>query len=101
MQGGFLFPRAGVGRCSLGRQSAFVANANRVLVVAYGVGTHQVLVPRLVHLSVAGDVVVVAGEPEACVVPGYHVLHREPTVAPCGRAMDNDEINASHVLFSV
>ena len=69
-----------VGGTAVGGETALITDTDGVLVVVAGERPWQVLVPRLVHLSVAGDVVVVAGEPEAGVVPGYQVLDREPAV---------------------
>ena len=63
-QGAFLLGRAGVGGIAVFVQTAFITDAERVLVVAYGVGAHQLFVARLVGPAVAGDVVVVAGESE-------------------------------------
>ena len=62
--GGFLLLGAGVGSMAVGQQATLVADADGVLVVVPCMGSRQVLVPRLVHLAVAGDVIVVAGEPE-------------------------------------
>ena len=56
-QGAFLAGRAGVGGIAVLVEAPFVADAERVLVVAYGVGAHQLLVARLVGPTVAGDVV--------------------------------------------
>ena len=70
VQGCLLFPGPRVGVIAVLIKSALIAEANRVLVVVAGVRPWQILVPRLVHLSVAGNIVVVAGEPEAGVVAG-------------------------------
>ena len=107
VQGGLLLTGAGVGRTALRRQSAFIAHAYRVLVlckqsvplgraVVAGVCPDKILVPRLVHVAVAGDVIVVAGEPEAGIVAGDEVLDREPAVAARGAAVDDDEIDCTH-----
>ena len=96
VQGGFLLAGTGVGGTALGCQTTLVADTYRVLVVTYRVGTHQLLVPRLVHLSLTGDVVVVAGEPEAGIVAGDEVLDREPAVAARGTAVDDDETDCTH-----
>ncbi len=97
-QGCLLFPRTGIGWFPFRCQATFVANANRVLIVMSGVCPRQVLMPRLVHLSLTGDVVVVAGEPEAGVVTGDEILDREAAVTARGRAVNDDEIYASHFL---
>ncbi len=62
-----------------------------MLVVVAGMCPRQVLMVRLVELAVAGDVVVIAGEPEAGIVAGDEVLDGEPTVAARGAAVDDDE----------
>ena len=80
MQGVLLGCRAGVGVSTFGCKPALVADADRVLVVVAGMCPRQILVACLIQLSVTGDVVVVAGEPEAGVVTGDEVLDREPTV---------------------
>ena len=46
-------------------ETPFVADAQRVLVIACGMGTDQLFVACLVGLAVAGDVVVVACESES------------------------------------
>ena len=83
-QGCLLFPRTGIGWFPFRCQATFVANAYRVLIVMAGVCPWQVLVPRLVHLSLTGDVVVVAGEPEVGVVTGDEILDREAAVTARG-----------------
>ena len=52
--------------------------------------------PRLVQLSVAGDVVVVAGEPEARLVAGNESGNGEWSVAARGTAMHDNQIYSSH-----
>ena len=44
----------------------------------------------LVHVTVAGDIVVVASEPETGVVAGDKVLDGEPTVAARGAAVNDN-----------
>ena len=83
-EGRLLFPGTGVGRDALGRQPTFIAHTDGVLVVVAGMCPRQVLVPRLVQLSIAGDVVVIASEPEAGIVAGNEVLYGEPTVSARG-----------------
>ena len=94
--GGFLLLGAGVGSFSVGQQSTLVANADGVLVIVPGMGSWQVLVPRLVQLTVTGDIVVVAGEPEAGLMTGYQLGDGERAVAARRRAVDNNQINLSH-----
>ena len=74
MEGSLLLRGAGVVRTALGGQAALIADADAVLVIVAGMCARQILVPRLVHLSVAGDIIMVAGEAEAGVVAGNEVL---------------------------
>jgi len=46
-------------------KTSLVADTEAVLVVAFGMGTNQLFMARLVSLAVAGDVVVVARESES------------------------------------
>ena len=80
VQGGFLRRSAGVLGTALGVETAFVADADAVLVVVAGMGAGEVLVARLVQLTVAFNVVVVAGEAEAAVVAGDERGHGERPV---------------------
>jgi len=50
----------------------------------------QVLMTGLVYMTVAGDIVVVAGEPETGVVAGDKVLDGEPAVTARGAAVNDD-----------
>ena len=97
VQGGLLFRGAGVLGSALGVQSTLVADADGVLVVVAGVGADEVLVARLVHLAVAGDVVVVAGESVSAVVAGDERRHREGLVLPRRTAVNDYQINLSHI----
>ena len=83
-EGRLLFPGTGVGRDALGRQPTFIAHTDGVLVVVPGMCPDQVLVASLVAMPVAGDVVVIAGEPEAGIVAGNEVLYGEPAVSARG-----------------
>ena len=65
MQTFFLFGGTGIGRCTLRIESAFIAHTDGVLVVPLCMGTHLMKWATLVHISVAGDVVVVAYRREA------------------------------------
>ena len=96
-EGGLLLWGAGVLGTALGVQSALVADADGVLVVVAGVGADEVLVACLVHLAVAGDVVVVAGESEPAVVAGDERRHREGLVLPRRTAVNDYQINLSHI----
>ena len=80
----FLHGRASVGRFTLLVETTFVADAERVPVVALGMGTDELLVACLVGVSVAGDVVVVAGEAEPRPVVGDERGDGKRLVAACG-----------------
>ena len=90
MQGSLLFPGTGVGRTTIRGQTTFIAHTDGVLVVMLGMCPRQVLMTCLVHMTIAGDVVVVAGEPETGIVTGNEVLDRKPAVAARRAAMNND-----------
>ena len=59
----------GVGGLTAAIESAFVAHAEGVGVIAACMGTYKLFVAGLVHRAVAPHVVVVAGEPEP-----FHVV---------------------------
>jgi len=99
-KGDFLLWGTGVGRFSVGCQTAFVTYADAVLVVAPGMGTDELFVARLVRGAVLGDVPVVAGEPETGIMTGYQVLQREPPVAARSAAVNHNEFNGSHSLHA-
>ena len=80
----FLHGRAGVGRITLLVETTFVADAERVPVVAFGMGTDQILVARLVGLAIAGDVIVVARESELFLVTSDEGCHGKILVAARG-----------------
>ena len=96
MQGSLLLPGAGVGIKAVRSQPTFIAHADTVLVVVPGMGTDKILMPGLVQLTIAGDVVMIAGEPETGIVTGNEVLDGEPTVGTGGRAVNDDQINFTH-----
>ena len=91
-----LLAGTGVGVIAVLVKAALIADADAVLVVVAGMATDELFVPRLVQLTVAGDVVVIAGEPEAGIVTGNEVLDGEPTVSASGAAVDDDEIDFTH-----
>ena len=95
-QGAFLAGCAGVGGVAVLVEASFVADAERVLVVAYGVGAHQLFVARLVGPAVAGDVVVVARESESFRVTADEGCHGKVLVRACGRTVDDNQINVPH-----
>ena len=95
-QGALLFRRAGVGGVAVLVEASFVADAERVLVVAYGVGAHQLFVARLVGPAVAGDVVVVARESEPFRVTADEGCHGKVLVRARGRTVNDNQINVAH-----
>ena len=95
-QGAFLLQCAGVGSVAVFVEAPFVADAERVLIVAYGVGAHQLFVARLVGPAVAGDVVVVAGESEPFRVTADEGCHGKVLVRARGRTVDDNQINVPH-----
>ena len=95
-QGAFLAGRAGVGGIAVLVEAPFVTDAERVLVVAYGVGAHQLFVARLVGPAVAGDVVVVARESEPFRVTADEGCHGKVLVRARGRTVDDNQINVAH-----
>ena len=95
-QGAFLAGRAGVGGIAVLVEASFVTDAERVLVVAYGVSAHQLLVARLVGPTVAGDVVVIARESEPFRVTADEGCHGKVLVRARGRTVDDNQINVPH-----
>jgi hypothetical protein len=95
-QGVFLAGCAGVVGFAVLVETALVADAERVLVVAYGMGTHQLFMSRLVHLTITGDVVVVARESEPFRVTADEGCHGKVLVRARGAAVNDYQINAAH-----
>lgn len=95
-----LLGRPGIGRTTLGVETSLIADANAVLVVVLGMGAGEVFMTRLVHLTITGDVIVIGGEAEAGLVAGDEVSDRKRPVAARGATVDDDEINASHLVLS-
>ena len=95
-QGAFLFRCAGVCGVAVFVEAPFVADAERVLVVAYGMGAHQLFVARLVGPAVAGDVVVVARESEPFRVTADEGCHGKVLFRARGRTVYDNQINVAH-----
>ena len=95
-QGAFLPRCAGIIGVAVLVQTTFVAYAERMLVVAHGVGTDQLFVSRLVGPAVACDVVVVARESEAIRVTADECCHGKATVTARGRTVNDNQINVPH-----
>ena len=95
-QGAFLAGRADVGGIAVLVEASFVTDAERVLIVAYGVGAHQLFVACLVDSAVAGDVVVVARESEPFRVTADEGCHGKVLVRARGRTVNHNQINVPH-----
>lgn len=95
-QGAFLAGRAGVVGIAVLVEAPFVTDAERVLIVAYGVGAHQLFVACLVDPAVAGDVVVVARESEPFRVTADEGCHGKVLVRARGRTVNHNQINVPH-----
>ena len=95
-QGAFLTGRAGVVGIAVLVEAPFVTDAERVLIVAFGVGAHQLFVARLVGPAVAGDVVVVARESESFRVTADEGCHGKVLARARGRTVDDNQINVAH-----
>ena len=95
-QGALLLQCAGVGGIAVLVEASFVTDAERVLVVAYGMGAHQLFVARLVGPAVAGDVVMVARESEPFRVTADEGCHGKVLVRARGRTVDDNQINVPH-----
>ena len=85
-----------VGRLPLFVQATLVADAERMLVIALGVGTDELFMARLVSRTVASDVVMIARETEAVSMTADEGSHRERAVTARGTTMNDNEIDCSH-----
>ena len=69
---------AGVVGLTIGIETSLIANANRVGVVATGMGSNHILGAALVEMAILGDVVMVAGGlVTSSLVTGFEVFRRE------------------------
>ena len=69
---------AGVAGLAVGIEASLIANANRVGVVATGMGSNHILGAALVEMAILGDVVMVAGGlVTSSLVTGFEVFGRE------------------------
>ena len=98
-QGGALLRGTGVGFMSMLVESSLVANADGVGIVVEGVHAYFLLRSCLVELAITGDVVVVADAlaMELLVVTLTEPVDRELLVAAGSTAVDDDEIDSTHV----
>lgn len=91
----------GVGRTTLGIESAFVADAYAVLVEVEGVGAYFVLGSAGVEGAVAGDVVVIADAAIAtCFMAGFELLDGETLGDSRRAAMQHDERDVTVIFHS-
>lgn len=92
-----LLRRAGVLRISQGIQSAFVADAYRMLVVTAAMRTGQFQRTGSEHGAVAADIVMVARRAEtAAAVLCLQSFGSERAALPRGAAMHHDVVDFSH-----
>lgn len=82
----------------MGVEASLIADADAVLVVMAGMGAREVFMTGLVHLTITSDVIVVGGEAETGLVAGDELGDREGPVAACSAAVNDDEIDATHLL---
>jgi hypothetical protein len=69
---------AGVIGFAIGIETSLIANANRMGVVATGMGSNHILGAALVELAILGDVIMVAsGLVTSSLVTGFEVFGRE------------------------
>ena len=95
-QSTFLGFGAGVGGMTVLVKAAFVTDTERMLVIAFGVGTNQIFVARLISRAIARDVVVVACESESFRVTADEGCHGKVLIRARGRTVDNYQINVPH-----
>ena len=69
---------AGVVGFTVGIEASLIANANRVGVIAAGMGSNHILGAALVEFAILGDVIMVAGGlVTSSLVTGFEVFRRE------------------------
>ena len=85
-----------VGRLPLFVQATLVADTERMFVIAFGVGTDELFMARLVRPTVASDVVVITRETEAVSMTADESYYRERAVTARGTTMNDNEIDCSH-----
>ena len=67
-----------------------------MFVIAFGVGTDELFMARLVRPTVASDVVVITRETEAVSMTADEGCYRERAVTARGTTMNDNEIDCSH-----
>ena len=97
-EGSLLLSGARVGRMFQLVQASLVAYADGVLVIASGMGADEVFMTGLVDVSITGDIVMIPREAETVFMVGNEPFDGVRAVAARGTAVDDDEIDASHLL---
>ena len=95
-QSPFLCTRARIRRHALRIQPTLITHTDGVLVIPFGMCSHELFVTCLIDGAVAGDVIVIARESEALRVTADERCHGKALVAACGTAVNNNQINLSH-----
>ena len=99
LEGKLLFGSTGVGRLAMSIQAAFVADADAVTVVAFGMRPLGVERASTVNHAVAGDVVVVADVGKATgTMVTTAVVHGVTLRGAGGTTMDHNQVDAAVVL---
>ena len=77
-EGMLLGRSAGVVGLTIGIETSLIANANRVGVVATGMGSNHIFGAALMEFAILGDVVMIAGGlVTSSLVTGFEVFRRE------------------------
>ena len=99
LEGKLLFGSTGVGRLAMSIQATFVADADAVTVVAFGMRPLGVERASTVNHAVAGDVVVVADVGKATgTMVTTAVVHGVTLRGAGGTTMDHNQVDAAVVL---
>ena len=99
LEGKLLFGSTGVGRLAMSIQATFVADADAVTVVAFGMRPLGVERASTVNYAVAGDVVVVADVGKATgTMVTTAVVHGVTLRGAGGTTMDHNKVDAAVVL---
>ena len=96
----FLPLGAGIGRLAAGIQTAFVGNADAVLIVAEGVCAHHVQRTGTPNVAVLADKEMIANHFHAsCTVTAKEVFLGEVGVGPGGGAVDDEGGYPTHAVM--
>jgi len=69
-----------------------------MLVVMTGMCPDKVLVASLIELTITGDIVMIAGEPETGIMVGNEPLHGIRPITTSGGTMNDNEFDRTHLL---